>query len=324
MNRRNFLKLSGATLAASALAGVSVLGCKSSSKPVLKIGHLPLTDHLTIIAHSQFEYQHLTLEPVKFSSWPELLEALRSGAIQGGFALTPFGLALRQKGAPIKLVQAGHRNGSSLTIKNDPAITKLEDLRGKTIAIPSRFSTHNILLSKLLHEHGLSADKDVKVLEMGPPEMVNALSTGRIDAFIVAEPFGAQAEILKVGKALVYSKDVWKDHICCGLNLHETVINQHPEAVEELVGNFVKTANFIEANPKEAAQLSTRYLGQKPEVIQYVLETPKDRVSFRDLVPTASEIQTTQDYLVQFGISKERVDVASYLDDRFARKAYQA
>lgn len=323
MNRRDFLKLSGATLA-GALAGVSLAGCKTTDKPVVKIGYLPLTDHLTIIAHGQYEYKSLVLEPVKFSSWPELSEALRSGAVQGGFALTPIGLALKQKGAPIKLVQAGHRNGSILTVKNDPQITKIEDLRGKTIAIPSRFSTHNILINKLLSEHGVAVDKDVRLLEMSPPEMVSALSTNRIDAFLVAEPFGAQAELAKVGKALVYSKDIWKDHICCGLNLQDDLINKHPEAVEELVGNFVKTARFIESNPGEAARLSQKYLGQKPEVIQYVLETPKDRVSFNNLTPTSAEINATQDYLVQFGITNNRVDVATYLDDRFVKKAYQA
>lgn len=323
MNRRDFLKLSGATLA-GALAGVSLAGCKTTDKPVVKIGYLPLTDHLTIIAHGQYEYKNLVLEPVKFSSWPELSEALRSGAVQGGFALTPIGLALKQKGAPIKLVQAGHRNGSILTVKNDPQITKIEDLRGKTIAIPSRFSTHNILINKLLSEHGVAVDKDVRLIEMSPPEMVSALSTNRIDAFLVAEPFGAQAELAKVGKALVYSKDIWKDHICCGLSLQDDLINKHPEAVEELVGNFVKTARFIESNPGEAARLSQKYLGQKPEVIQYVLETPKDRVSFNNLTPTSAEINATQDYLVQFGITNNRVDVAEYLDDRFVKKAYQA
>jgi len=323
MNRRDFLKLSGASLAGAALAGVSLSGCKTTDKPVVKIGHLPITDHLTIIAHGQYEYRNLVLEPVKFSNWPELSEALRSGAIQGGFALTPIGLALRQKGAPIKLVQAGHRNGSILTVKNDPQISKVEDLRGKTIAIPSRFSTHNILVNKLLNEHGIAVEKDVRLLEMSPPEMVNALSTGRIDAFLVAEPFGAQAELSKVGKVLVYSKDIWKNHICCALNVQESLISAHPEAVEELVGNFVKAANFIESNPKESAQLSQKYLGQKPEVVQYVLETPKDRVSFNNLIPTASEINETQDYLTQFGITSQKVDVQAYLDDRFVKKAYQ-
>lgn len=323
MERRNFLKLGGAALTVGALSGGARLS-HAASKTVVKIGYLPLTDHLTIIAHGQYEYKNLILEPVKFSGWPELSEALRSGAIQGGFALTPIGLALRQKGTAIKAVQAAHRNGSVLTAKSSPDISKVEDLRGKTIAIPNRFSTHNILIHKLLNDRGINPDKDVRLIELAPPEMVNALSTGRIDAFLVAEPFGAQAEVQKVGKVLAYSKDIWKNHICCALNLQESIIQQNPEAVDELVGNFVRAANFIEVNPQEAATLSTRYLGQKPDVVRFVLENPKDRVSFGNLTPTANELGVTQDYLIQFGISKERVDIASYLDDRFVKKAYKA
>ncbi|MBI5791481.1 MAG: ABC transporter substrate-binding protein [Rhodocyclales bacterium] len=319
MQRRNFLKAGGLSLAAGMISGFPAIG-HAASKPVIKIGHLPITDHLTIIAHGQYEYKNVVLEPVKFSGWPELSEALRAGAIQGAFALTPIGITLRQKGTPVKVVMAGHRNGSVLTSR--PEINSVDDLKGKTIAIPSRFSTHNLLIHKILADKGIDPDKDVKLIDMAPPEMVNALATGRIDAFIVAEPFGAQAELQKVGKVLVLTRDVWKDHICCTLNIHESVIGQNPEAVEELVGNFTRAAKFIEANPQEAAKLSQKYLGQKPEVIEHVLTRPKGRVSFDNLTPSVQDIATSQDYMVQYGVTKQKIDIASYLDDRFVRKAY--
>jgi NitT/TauT family transport system substrate-binding protein len=151
--------------------------------------------------------------------------------------------------------------------------------------------------------------------------MVNALSTGKVDAFIVAEPFGGQAELQKVGKVLVLSKDIWQDHICCVLNLHEEVIQKQPEAVEELVGSLAKAADFIENNPQEAAKLSLKYLGQKLEVIEHVLTNPKGRITFANLVPELKDFSATQDYLVQFGITKDKIDLAQYIDDRFAKKA---
>lgn len=321
MQRRDFLKAGGLAMTAGAFTGFPLIG-RASTKPTVRIGHLPLTDHLTIIAHGQLEYRQLNLEPVKFGGWAELSEALRSGAIDGAFALTPIGITLRQKGSPIKAVLAGHRNGSVLTAK--PDINKVEDLKGKTIAVPSRLSTHNLLIHKIFANKGLDAGKDVKLVDMAPPEMVNALATGRIDAFIVAEPFGGQAELQKVGKVLVLSKDVWKDHICCTLNVREALIQENPSAVEELVGHFAKTAKFIEGNPKEAARLSQKYLGQKPEVIEHVLTKPVGRVSFDNLLPSVKDIAASQDYMLQFGVTKQKIDVATYLDDRFARKAYAA
>lgn len=325
INRRQFLKAAG-----FALVGTPVLSAVTGgignvwgggAKVPLKIGYLPITDHLVMLAAEREELKTANLTPVKFSSWPDISEALKTGALDGAFLLTPIGLTLRQKGVPIKVVLLGHRNGSVITVKAGNAINKVEDLKGRTLAIPSPFSTHNILLRKILAEKRIDPSRELKVIDMAPPEMPVALATGRIDGYIVAEPFGAQAEAQKVGKILVLSKDIWQDHICCVLHLRESVVASHPEAVQDLVSGFVRTAAFIERDPKAAAAGSTKLFGQKPEIIEKVLTSPKDRLSFLNLVPARADFEATQDYMIKFGISKEKVDLATFLDDSFARKA---
>lgn len=321
MHRRDFLK--STTAGALFLASPFMSSLADTSKPTIKIGYLPITDHLTMIAHSLLEFKNFRLEPVKFSSWPELAEALRANAIQGAFALTPIGLTLKKKGAPIKAVLAGHRNGSVITVRNSSEFTKVDDLRGKNIAIPSRFSTHNLLIQKLLKDNGMDPNKDVRLIDMAPPEMVNAMSTSSIDAFVVAEPFGAQADLHDIGKVLIHSKDVWKDHVCCTLNLREEVINGRPDIAQELVNGFVQAANYIEANPKDAAKLSKRYLGQRKEVIEHVLMSNKDIVSYDNLLVSQYDIDSTQDLMLAFDVAKGRIEAANYLDSSFAKKSYE-
>ena len=324
MNRRDFLKASGLVLATAATTPVTRFAWAGGAKVNLKIGYLPITDHLLMIAADREQFKSVGIQPVRFSSWPEIAEALKVGALDGAFLLTPIGLTLRQKGVPVKVVLLGHRNGSAITVKNSGEINRIEDLKGKTIAIPSPFSTHNILLRKILTEKHINPAKDLKIIDMAPPEMVNALAIGRIHGYIVAEPFGAQAEARKVGKVLMLSKDIWHDHICCVLNLREQVVANHPEAVQELVSGFIRTAAFIEANPVQAAKGSTKILGQKPEIIERVLTTPRDRLSFQHLVPIKADFVATQDYMVKFGIAKDKVDISGYLDDRFARRAVRS
>jgi NitT/TauT family transport system substrate-binding protein len=290
------------------------------NKVPLKIGYLPITDHLLMIASARETLKDVEIQPVKFSSWAENAEALKAGAIDAAFLLTPMGLTLRQKGVPIKAVLLGHHNGSVITVTNNGDINKIEDLKGKTIAIPSPFSTHNILLRKILAEKGIDATRDVKIIDMPPPEMVVALSTGRIHGFIVAEPFGAQAEDRKVGKILVLSKDIWPNHICCVLNVSEKVITSYPEAVQETVSGMIRTAAFIESNPAQAAKESVKVLGQKPEIIEKVLTSPKDRITFQNLVPSRADFEATQSYMVSFGLAKEKVDLAAYLNTKFAER----
>lgn len=323
LTRRDVLKLVGTGGAAAALGGL-LPACRkqAGSKTRARLGYLPLTDHLTVIAHARTTFETLDLEPVKFASWPELAEAVKAGAVETAFALTPIGLTLRGKGVPVKLVLLGHRNGSVLTVKVGDAVSSVADLKGMTIAIPSRFSTHNILLRRILAAEGLEPGRDVEIVEMPPPEMVQALGTGRIGAFIVAEPFGGQAELQHVGKVLKYSKDVWPNHICCTLLAREDLIAARPESVQELVGALVAAGRFVTEHPDEAAELSKKYLGQKPEVVRHVLTHPRDRVTFDDLLPTMADLEATQGDMLKFGIASTSVDLGAFLDDRFAKRAY--
>lgn len=320
MNRREFIIGGGAVLAATALSGPFSPAFAVGKKLTLKIGYLPLTDHLLMLAAEREKFPSVTLEPVRFSSWPELTEALKAGKVDGAFLLTPMGLTLRQKGTPVKAVLLGHRNGSVITVKNSGEINRIEDLRGKTIAVPSPFSTHNILLRKVLTEKGLNPARDLRIIDMAPPEMVVALATGRIHGFMVAEPFGAQAEAQKVGKVLTLSKDIWHDHICCVLNLQESLVQKYPGELQELIAGFQRTAKFIEAQPAQAAKGSLRILGQKAEIVERVLTSPRDRITFNNLAPAKADFAATQDFMIKFGIAKAKVDLNSYIDDRFARR----
>jgi NitT/TauT family transport system substrate-binding protein len=326
LTRRQFVKLSAGAILAGSL-GFGLMGCSSNNKQAgdkvnIKLGYLPITDHLTLIGHGNYNFEKINIEPVKFSSWPEIAEALRADAIDAAFLLTPIGLTLRQQKVPVKAILLGHRNGSVLTVEAGDRINKVSDLAGKTIAIPSRFSTHYILLRRLLADNGLDPD-GVKYLDMAPPEMVQSLAGKQIDGFIVAEPFGGQAEIQQVGKVLTLSKDIWSNHICCVLNIQESVIQAHPEAVQELVTGLVATGQFIEANRVDAAKQSVRYLGQKQEVVEFVLTNPLDRVTYNDLFPSMEDFAATQDYMLEFKVTDKTVDLGKYLEPVFAKQAYK-
>lgn len=292
-----------------------------TQKARVRLGYLPITDHLTVLAAGRTRFETLALEPVKFSSWPELAEALKAGSLEAAFALTPISLALRQKGVPIRIVLLGHRNGSALLGAND--IATVRDLRGKAIAIPSRFSTHNLLLRRLLAREGLDAERDVTLIELPPPEMVQALAHGSISAFIVAEPFGAQAELRKVGRVLAFSKDIWPNHVCCALNVREDLIAAQPAAVQELVLALTDAGRFATAQPRQAAEQSKPFLGQDPAVVLRVLTEPPGRVTYDDLLPTLADLAATQDDMIKHRIASARVDLPAFLDDSFARRARQ-
>jgi NitT/TauT family transport system substrate-binding protein len=75
---------------------------------------------------------------------------------------------------------------------------------------------------------------------------------------IVAEPFNATAENLGTGKILRFTGDVWKDHACCVVFLHEEDIAQRQEWAQRVVNALVKAQVWIRDNRQETAQILSK------------------------------------------------------------------
>lgn len=88
--------------------------------------------------------------------------------------LAELAMAAVSNGLDLKAVALGHKDGNVVIVSND--ITKVEDLKGKTFAIPSNQSSHNILLNDMLSDAGMSID-DVKVVQLAPGR--NAVFPGK-------------------------------------------------------------------------------------------------------------------------------------------------
>ncbi len=121
-----------------------------------------------------FSFQCFTV--MKFNSFAEMAEALRNDEIQAAFMIAPLAIVLNQQGEDVRVVYIGNRHESSLVTKKELNITTFADLRGKTVAVPMRYSGHNLSLLKLMSENGLS--EDINIVEMNPPDMASAMISG--------------------------------------------------------------------------------------------------------------------------------------------------
>src|SRR5687767_3076832 len=100
-----------------------------------------------------------------FQGFPEIKEALMSNKMQAGFMVAPMAIALRAQGVPIKIVYLGHRYGSAVVVQKNGPVKTFADLKGKVVAIPSRFSDERLILFRAMAAHGMSA-KDLHMVEM--------------------------------------------------------------------------------------------------------------------------------------------------------------
>src|SRR5690606_18140005 len=110
---------------------------------------------------------------------------------------------------------------------------------------------------------GEPGPKQVKLVVMAPSDMVPALANKQIAGYTVAEQFNANAEVLKVGKIMRFTGDVWRDHACCVILMHEQDLNQRPEWSQKVVNGIVRAQAWIQENRQETAKILSRDNPQK-------------------------------------------------------------
>ena len=269
-SRRDLLKLPTLLTTAGAwplLQSFQARAAEDAQAPV-RIGYLPITDATPLlVAHHQglYEAQGLKVDkPRMFRSWAQLVEAFIAGQVNVVHLLSPITVWARYGSrVPAKVVAWNHVGGSALTVA--PNIARVQDLGGRTVAVPFWYSMHNVVLQHLLREAGLQAVTrgepaagQVKLVVMAPSDMTPALAAGQIAGFIVAEPFNAGAELLKVGKVLRFTGDVWKNHACCVVFMHERDLAQRPEWTQKVVTSLVQAQAWAQKNREATARLLSK------------------------------------------------------------------
>src|SRR5258708_26510297 len=234
--RRVFLGVTAWTAGISALHGWLNVnwtalrnGLRSRDQlQTLVVAGLPVTCNLTLpiacearnldrtSTRANFEYK-------RYNGWPEIKESLISGQIDAAYMLAPLVMDLAAKDVPVKIVSIGHRSGAVIMVHTDSPYRKFQDLAGKRIAIPSRFAVDFLFLRKMLAKEGMST-KDVRIIEMAPPDMPPALFARALDAYSTGEPQGASAQRAGFAVPLRMTLDEWPNHICCFLTVRQALI----------------------------------------------------------------------------------------------------
>lgn len=301
----------------------------AASEQQFRIGFLPVTCHLTCPVTDFINRQGEAggfFDPVRFNGWPELKEAFLAGYAPATFILAPMAMALREEGVPVKIVYLGHRDGTAMMVHKDSRIFRIEDLKGKRVAVPNRFSNQRLLVFKAFKDRGLSIG-DIELVEMAPPDMPAALYAKAVDAISSGEPFMGQTELDGYGRVLYLTKDVWPDFISCVLAVHEDMIQSHPDVVQKLVDGIARSGKWIDQamdhRMQAAGFVAKHYYNQHPRLLQFVLSRPPDRVKYTRLTPLRKEFEEIETLGREAGILRGTARFEDYADDRFAERAGQ-
>ncbi len=251
-----------------------------------RVGFLPVTCHLTCPV-TDWINTNMTgagfFQPRKFSGFPEMKESVLSGDLPCTFMVAPLAMKLIEDNVPVKIVYLGHRDGTALVVHTDSDIRTVEDLAGKTIAVPTRFSNQYLIVFKALTDRGMKIG-DVKIKEIPPPDMPAALAAKEVDAITSGEPFMAQAELQGFGRVLYQAKELWPNFISCVLVVRDDMIRDHPDKIQKLVDGITKSGKWLDVGVEHrlaaSEAVAKNYYNQDPQLLRFVLTKTPDRVTY--------------------------------------------
>lgn len=251
----------------------------SDGKETVKIAYLPITHALPVFQVAKDlqadSSSVIQVQLVQYGSWPELMDALNSGKVDGASVLVELAMRAAEQGIGVKAAALGHRDGNVIVASK--AVQATSDLAGKTIAIPARQSSHYILVLQALSEAGLS-EADVSITELAPTEMPSALASGRVDAYCVAEPFGAKGVESAGGHVLANSEDLWSDSVCCALAVNDAFLDGRPQVAKAFIEAYKRAGDTLDESG-DALDIAKEFLNQTDDV----LKTSLQWISYRDL-----------------------------------------
>ena len=264
---------------------------------VLRIAYLPISHSAAVmmLPHVVGEDSDFAVELVRFTTWPEVAEALLSGHVDGASILFEVAVTAFLMDAPIGVVSLSHRDGNVLVVDN--TVQDIHCLVGRTVAIPHAHSPHYTLLGKVLAEAGLSFD-DINLVEISPAEMPFSMAARAISAYVVAEPWGSIAEQRGAGRILVDSRDAIPDSVCCLFVLNSDLVSENPGLLEWIKATFALASAAAHLGDETVIEVFRQFTGFD----RYVVYRSLANTNFHNLAFTQEDFDKTIEYVLRYGL----------------------
>ena len=205
-------------------------------------------------------------------------------------------------------------------------VKSIADLKGKNIGTAS--VTDPYALSKVLESADLTLD-DVTMVGLNYPDQVAAFAGGSIDAAMVLEPFGIQAENRGLAKRLAPAGD-YAPGPAVFVAVGPAFARANPEAVTKFLEAFMlgqrdyEQAFFGDGTDRdEVLGILTQHTRIK-DPAQYEALVAKQAMPRPDpncTLPKAKEINDYQDVFTELGSQPKRVKASDVLDSKYLKQA---
>jgi NitT/TauT family transport system substrate-binding protein len=204
-----------------------------------------------------------------------------------------------------------------------PGITKISDLKGKTVAASAPGTAPYFTLAWMLKKNGLST-KDVKIVNLEPQAAANAMIAGNtdIDAAMTYEPYlGAVRAKPEAGKIIATTLDY--PMIMDTFGCTPKFLADNPKAAQGLANGYFDAVEMIAKDPKKSFEIMGTDVKQTAEAFEGSQKYLRwqDRAANQRFFAGehAAFSKEAAELLLESGIIKQTPDMTKLADTRFIK-----
>jgi len=263
------------------------------------------------LLEKEFAKDGISIRWVQSAGSNKALEFLNAGSIDFGSTAGSAALVAKINGNPIKSIYVYSRpEWTALVTGKDSKIAKIEDLKGKRVAVTRGTDPHIFLVRALLGA-GLT-DKDITPVLLQHADGKTALIRGDVDAWAGLDPMMAQAEI-EDGAKLFYrnaAANTWGI-----LNVREDFAKDHPDLVKRVLAIYEEARKYSLSHYDEVKADFIAVTKLPGNVVDKQLKERTELTHSKIGAPQRESILEAGLALQKAGVIKADVDVKKALND---------
>ena len=258
-----------------------------------------------------FRKYNLALDLVFISGSPVTISSLVSGEIDFAAPGAEPAVSAILAGADLSIV-AFVANRTPISLYVEPTIAKVEDLRGKTVALTSFASSGAYLLKVCLGEVRLEQRKDVQVTQSGGyVESLAALSSGRVQGALLAPPISCRAEALGF-------KKIWSgagvEYPSTTIAVRKSFLKKSEDSVMQFLQAVADGVHVFKTDRDKALKVMAHYTKIKDRNILEKTYVDNKDVHNQMLLPTESGIKTILEVLAAVNPKAANAKPETFID----------
>jgi len=263
------------------------------------------------LLEKEFDKDGIGIRWVQSLGSNKALEFLNASSIDFGSTAGSAALLARINGNPIKSIYVYSRpEWTALVTRKDTAINKIEDLKGRRVAV-TRGTDPHIFLVRALLSVGLS-EKDIQPVLLQHPDGKIALIRGDVDAWAGLDPMMAQAQVEDGARLFYRNKDANTYGI---LNSTEDFLKTYPDLTKRVIAVYEQARKYCLGHYDDEKRAFIDVTKLADAVVDIQLKERTD-LTFNQIGPQQRDtILQAGLALQQAGVIQANVDVKQVLND---------